>query len=879
MQKFLFAGLLGLALSFAAGAQPVDPKSPPAFRLGDAAIPLDYKARLSIDPDAERFEGEIRIRMRIGRATPMVWMHARKLEIVSAEFRQGTRAIGVTSTSGGNEFVGFEAKGEPFAAGEAEATIRYTGSVDALSTRGLFRQKSAGDWYVVSQFEADSARFAFPCFDEPGWKTPWQLTIDAPAANVVVSNTPETSVSDTPGRPGWKRHAFAATKPLPSYLVALSVGPFDVVEGGTAGRNKTPLRYLAPKGRGAEMRWVKESTPRILEILEDYFGMPYPFEKLDTVTVGQAVNFGAMENVGMITYVESLLLAKPNEETPAFRRRYTAVGAHEIAHMWFGNLVTLAWWDDTWLNESFASWMGDKTVTAFNPEWGSAYPRNVTRNRSLFADRLATARPLHNPVLEKGDIDASFNRLTYDKGAQVLSMFEGWLTPERFRHGVREYMAARAYGSATSQDFFRAVGDAADKRDAALAAFSTFVNQPGAPMMDAVLRCDAKGAAVLDVVQSAFQPQGARASNASWTTPACFAYEAGGSVKKQCAEVANGKATIALPAAQACPRWVAWDSGYFVMRPDAALAKRNLPALAAWPDTLAVPYVNDASLMQRSGVIGLDRVLPVYKAALAHKSPGVRRAAVEALKNTNPEHVTGSAKAARAAIDRDVVLPLARQMGWTEKPGESDEVRELRFVLLPYAADYAGDEALRAQARDLARQWLRDRSGADAMMVTPILDTAARFADAGTYAAFEAEAATTQNLRDRRQIVSALAKVRDPALRPKALGLALDKRSGQEVMNGREALLFLEDATEDDGNRRAAFAYLRDNFDALAAKLPPETPGQLVRHLDRMCTPQDRSQVAAFFKDRSPRFVGGPRRLEQALEGIDLCVAAGTPRV
>jgi len=879
MQKLLLAGLLGLALSLAAVAEPVNPKTAPTFRLGDAAAPLGYQARLAVDPDSERFEGEIRVRMRIARSTPMVWMHARKLEIVSAEFRQGTRTIAVTSTLGGNEFVGFETKGEPFAPGEAEATIRYTGSIDTLSTRGLFKQRSAGDWYVVSQFEADSARFAFPCFDEPGWKTPWQLTIDAPGSMVVVSNTPETGVSDTPGRTGWKRHAFATTKPLPSYLVALAVGPFEIVDGGTAGRNKTALRYLAPKGRGAEMRWVKESTPRVLEILEDYFGMPYPFEKLDTVTVGQAVNFGAMENVGMITYVETLLLAKPNEETPAFRRRYVAVGAHEIAHMWFGNLVTLAWWDDTWLNESFASWMGDKTVTAFNAEWGANYWRSATRNRALLADRLPTARPLHNPVVKKDDIDASFNRLTYDKGAQVLSMFEGWLTPERFRHGVRQYMADRAYGSATSRDFFRAVGDAADKRDAALAAFSTFVNQPGAPMMDAALRCDGKGPAVLDVEQSAFRPAGARASSAAWTTPACVAYETGGAVRTQCAEVVNGKAAINLSGTQACPSWVAWDSGYYVMRPDAALAARNLPTLTGWPDKQAVPYVNDASLMQRSGVIGLDRALLVYKAALAHKAPSVRRAAVEALKATNPEHVIGSAKTTRAAIDHDVVLPLARGMGWIEKPGDTDEERDLRFVLLPYSADHAGDAALRAEARDLARRWLRDRGGADAMMVTPILETAARFADAETHAAFEAEAVATQSLRDRRQILAALAVVRDPALRPKALGLALDKRGGQEVMNGRETLQFLQDALEDDGNRNAALAYVREHFDALAAKLPPETPGQIVRSVDRLCTAEDRALTASFFKDRNARYVGGPRRLEQALEAVDLCIAAGTPRV
>ncbi len=183
-----------------------------------------------------------------------------------------------------------------------------------------------------------------------------------------MSNTAETSAGDVPDRAGWKRHLFAQTKPLPAYLVALGVGPFDIVDGGTAGSTPTPLRYVTPHGRGAEAAAAREITPAMLRVLEDYFGTPFPFPKLDSVVIPATVNFGAMENAGMITYQSTLMLARPFEDTATFRRRYAGVGAHEMAHQWFGDLVTLAWWDDTWLNEAFATWMAYKVLDAYQPD-------------------------------------------------------------------------------------------------------------------------------------------------------------------------------------------------------------------------------------------------------------------------------------------------------------------------------------------------------------------------------------------------------------------------------------------------------------------------------------------------------------------------------
>jgi len=255
-----------------------------------------------------------------------------------------------------------------------------------------------------------------------------------------------------PGRAGWRRHAFAKTKPLPSYLVALAVGPFDIVDGGTAGKNRTPLRYLTPKGRGSETRHAREATPKILEALEDYFGMPYPFEKLDSVALPGNYSFGAMENVGLVTYGVSLILATPAQDTPRFRRTYAGIAAHEIAHMWFGNFVTLAWWDDIWLNESFASWIGGKTVFRLNPEWDTGASRANNRGLAIATDRLASSRSVRNPINSKEDLEGAFNAITYQKGSAVLEMFEAWLGRNEFRAGVRDYLQRRAWGSATSTE-------------------------------------------------------------------------------------------------------------------------------------------------------------------------------------------------------------------------------------------------------------------------------------------------------------------------------------------------------------------------------------------------------------------------------------------
>jgi aminopeptidase N len=372
----------------------------------------------------------------------------------------GGKTWEATVLPGGSDFVGFQFA-QPIPPGKATLAVAYKGVYEKTDTIGFFKQQDGGAWYVFSQMEPTDARRAFPCFDEPSYKTPWQLTLHVKKDHVALSNTPVASEADEPN--GMKAVTFRETAPLPSYLIAIGVGPFELVDAGTAGRRKTPLRIVAPKGRGAEAAYAVEVTGEILSRLETYFGIPYPYEKLDSLAIPQTVGFGAMENVGLITYVDRRLLIRPDMATEEQRRGYASTGAHEIAHQWFGDLVTMQWWNDLWLNEGFATWMANRTLEDWKPEWGGALAKVERRADVMGTDRLVSARRVRQPIENEGDIRTAFDGITYQKGASLLAMYEEWMGREAFRRGIQRYLKAHAFGNATSSDFLGALAEEGGK--------------------------------------------------------------------------------------------------------------------------------------------------------------------------------------------------------------------------------------------------------------------------------------------------------------------------------------------------------------------------------------------------------------------------------
>jgi cytosol alanyl aminopeptidase len=854
---------------------PLEPATtPPALRLGDAATPLSYAARLAVDPARDDFEGEISIDLRINTAAKIIWLNATEIKISSAkiELQPSATSIALKTIAGGDDFVGLQSE-STLPVGNAKLTLQYRGKLEPLSTYGLFKQKSGNDLYVVSQFEAYDARRAFPCFDEPGWKTPWQITLDVPTQLVAVSNTPQLAEEKLPNN--WKRLTFAPTPPLPAYLIAMAIGPFDVVDGGTAGMKKTPLRYLTPKGRGAEARYAKENTPRLLELLENYFGTPYPYEKLDSVTIAQTVGFGAMENVGMITYSSRLLLAKPHEESDYFRQEYASVAAHEIAHQWFGNLVTMKWWDDVWLNEAFATWLGDNKITyEFNPQWDDGWSRAQQRRRAIDSDRLASTRRVRNPIDKKDDIWAAFDSITYQKGGAVLEMFEASMTPQRFREGVRMYMKKYANGNASMEDFVGALSAASGEKNL-VAAFTGFIEQPGVPLIDVALECSGAGniAPTLVLQQSRLKPAGSKMeSKEVWNTPACFSFSVNGKVEKQCVNVPNGTTRVALNNLNSCPDWLMGNAqgvGYYVTRYDKSLRARLKQQVLDLPAPEAISMLSDARLMTQSGLQSVDESLEQVAGQMKHTDVVVQQAALGLLKSLRVEWLNPAQRLAYAQLMRDQVVPMATRLTWLDQPGDNERVRRLRETALPLAADRGEAVALRNQAATLARAWLAKRDAIPAGMVDAVLGTAGQFAEPALFDSLEQELLTNEDSGDRQKLLEALAQVRAPDLRERALALALHNK-----VNGREVQNFLETALEEDHNRAASFTFVQKHFDALAAKVPQHRVAQFMQGLERMCSGDERDGFVDFFKSRHAKYEGGPLIYTQSLEKIELCIAA-----
>ena len=421
----------------------------PKLRLAEVqnVSPSRYRVDLTLDPAKTQFSGAIEIALEIREALQTLWLNAADIAVTEAALTAKGQAWPAKAQPGTSGFLAlhFDRTIPP---GPAELRIRYTGNVRQRDSSAVFRVDDLGNHYILTQFEATYARNAFPCFDEPSYKVPWQLTLHVPAQDKAVSNTP---VAGEIAEGGTRTYTFKETKPLPSYLVAFVVGPWEFVDAGTAGRKHVPVRIVVPKGRMEEAKYAAEVTPTILTRLENYFGSPYPYEKSDQVSV--PTQFGAMENAGMVTYDQSLLLARPASDSIQRQRRYAGTAAHELAHQWVGDLVTTAWWNDIWLNEAFADWMEDKLIAEWKPEWKSRLNDVQSLLRAERVDSLLSARKIRQEITSNGDIDNAFDGITYSKGAAVISMFEHWIGPAEFRKGVRIYLQRYAFRNATAGDF------------------------------------------------------------------------------------------------------------------------------------------------------------------------------------------------------------------------------------------------------------------------------------------------------------------------------------------------------------------------------------------------------------------------------------------
>mgnify|MGYP001093709650 CR=1 FL=1 len=852
---------------------PPAPRPAPKLRLPTSVRPLSYAVTMRMTPKEEAFTGHVDVDVEVVEPTDVVWLHAadsitvRSAKLASAD----TGAVTIQRAEG--ELLGLVLD-RKLVPGRYRISLDYEGKLPSREGRGAYRQEERGEHYIYTQFEATDARRAFPCFDEPGFKTPWQITLEVPKEHLAFANTPQTS--EAPSADGFKTVTFAPSKPLPSYLVAFAVGPFEVVDAGVAGQNRVPVRIIVPKGRTAEAAYAAETTGPLLERLEKYFGIPYPYEKLDHIAVPQ--KRGAMENPGLITFGTETILGKPEDKSIRLQRGYLGIAAHELGHIWFGDYVTTAWWDDIWLNEAFATWISAKIVHEWHPEWDGEVSRVQSKNGVMGSDSLVTARRIRQPIESKHDIANAFDGITYQKGGAVIAMFESFVGEESFRKGVTDYLSRHAHGNATAADFLADVGRSLKERattaeeraraEAFAPAFATFLDQPGVPLVSAELSCEKGATPKLLLSQQRYLPRGSSGSaEQTWMVPVCASYPGG----KSCTLMTSQTAELPLAEAKTCPAWVnpnAGSTGYYRVLYKGDLLSRLLDRGAkALSVHERIGILGDALALVRNGHLEEAEVLALV--------PGLVREGNRHLVSMT----TGLVGSLSEHLVSDELWPnykrfvekhyaaRARALGWKPRPNEDDGTRLLRPSVM-WLVSKVGPNAFTNEARKLTEAWLTDRTAIDHDLVGTVLAAGSRYGDRALWEKLFAEAKKSQDRKDRSRILGAMASFEDPELVRKNFEVVLG-----DDLDPRESITLLFGAAERGKTRQLAWDFVKDSYDRIVSRMPAEWGASLAAIGGGFCDAGHRAEVESFFEERAARSTGGPRLVAQVIEGMALCEA------
>ncbi|MFE8604496.1 ERAP1-like C-terminal domain-containing protein [Archangium violaceum] len=842
---------------------------PPRLRLPDSVRPVRYTLDLTLLPAEPTYSGTVTVDLDVREAVRQVWLHAQELQVTQARVLVNGRTLearAVTATEGRLGVLLPETLGT----GPAQLVLTFTGRADHERSQGIYAVEEGGESYLYTFFEPIDARRAFPCFDEPGFKVPWTLRFTVKQEHAALANHAIVSEEPLPG--GLKRVTFAESRPMPSYLVAFVVGPFDLVDAGTIGRAHVPLRFIVPRGRGAETAYAASVTPRIITLLEDFFDQTYPYEKLDVAVVPRF--WGTMEHPGIVALGQPLTLIRPGEETLQRRKSYVNIAIHELAHYWFGDVVTCRWWDDVWLNESLTTWLDHEITGQFDPAW--QYALEGQANSASFAletDSLITSPAVRKPITTNDDIIGSFdNGTTYSKGSSLLSMLQGWLGTERLRDALRTHVRKHEWAVTDSDDFLATLGESLGP-DAARV-FRGYVDQPGVPRVSATLQCKPGTAPKLTLAQERYLPAGSTGSTAqTWDIPVCLRAGKGKDATRTCTLLSTPTAEVELPF-QGCPAWLflnAGGTGYYRVsysREQLAWLHSVPPGAMSTQERLA--FLADVKAAVDRGDVPLGEALKIVPATASDPQRLILQRGAQLLSGIKAERLPEAERSRYQAWLRDTYGARARAVGWTPKPGESDDVKQLRFLLLGRVVIGGRDPALTQEGIKLGRAWLADRKAVHPEVGYTALRVAVR--EGGDKALFDtvlAQARVAKDRTERTRLLSALGVFRDPALVKEALSLVAG-----DTFDGRETMSILYTVFSIPESRAQAWDFYRSQFDALSSRMRSDELNQLIAMVEGLCDEQGRAEAEAFLRPRVEKIEGGPRSLARALESMQLCIEA-----
>jgi puromycin-sensitive aminopeptidase len=831
-------------------------------RLPRTAIPSRYELRLAPDLAAASFSGVVDIDLRVAEATDRLVLNAAELEVTAASLTGpgGTTASpGVTVDEDEQRLT--LSLDEPLSPGDGyRLSLEFTGILND-QLHGFYRSRftdaeGATRTIATTQFEAADARRAFPCWDEPDFKATFAVTLDVDEDLTALSNGRE--VSSEPLGDGRRRVRFAETMVMSTYLVAFVVGPFELTDPvDVAG---VPLRIATPPGRAHLTAYAIDAGRHALEFLADYFGIAYPHDKMDHIAIPDFA-FGAMENLGCVTYRETALLVDPQVASQLELQRVATVVSHETAHMWFGDLVTMHWWNGIWLNEAFATFMELTTTDHLRPDWDVWTSFGALKGMALATDGLLATRPVEFAVGRPEEADAMFDVLTYQKGGSVLRMLEQYLGAPVFRQGISRYLKDHSYGNTETSDLWDALE--AESGEPVRQTMDSWILQGGYPLISASLT----GEAELTLAQSRFTYAGG-GGDERWVVPINLRASVGGQVTSRRVLLEGERTTVDLggPADWVVVNDGAW--GFYRVSYDAELLGRLTSRLREVANPLErLTLVGDTWASVVAGAQPLDAFLGLLGSLRDEDDPDVWEAVLNPFGLLTLVTDDEGRAAVRHAV-RSLATPAFERLGWDPAADEPARAGTVRARLVRALGTLGADPEVRAEARRRHTALLEGRGGLAPDLVSATVAVVAAAGGAEDYEAILDRYRSTTNPQDKMRYLLALGGFEDAGLLRRSLDLCL-----QEDVRNQDGPFLIGAIIANRFGGAGAWAWVEEHWDAILGRFPSNLLVRSLEGITGLVDPDAAERARSWLRGHDVP-IGGPR-LDQILERMDVNVAFG----